>query len=59
MVVPQSPEVDTFRCGHCGHEWSAPAAPVRADIPEEALPQAGVVNAILIACLLVWAAREQ
>ena len=38
MVIPESPEMDTFRCGQCGNVWSEPAAPVRADIPEEALP---------------------
>lgn len=39
MVVPQSPETDTFRCGRCEHEWSEPAAPIRARIPDEALPR--------------------
>ena len=38
MVIPQSPEMDTFRCGKCGHEWSEPAAPVRSEIPAEVLP---------------------
>ena len=26
-------------CGRCGQEWSALAAPVRSDIPDEALPR--------------------
>ena len=39
MLVPQSPEMDTFRCDRCGNEWSEPAAPVRSDIPEDALPR--------------------
>jgi hypothetical protein len=38
MVIPQSPEMDTFRCGSCGNVWSEPAAPGRSDIPTEALP---------------------
>jgi hypothetical protein len=42
LVIPQSPEVDTFRCDHCAHEWSAPAAPVRSDIPDDALPRVGI-----------------
>ena len=24
-LVPLSPEVETFRCGDCRHEWSEPA----------------------------------
>lgn len=24
-VVPESPEVETFRCGDCRHQWSEPA----------------------------------
>jgi Zn ribbon nucleic-acid-binding protein len=43
QIIPESPEVDTFRCGRCGHEWSEPAAPVRADIPADALPRDGLV----------------
>jgi hypothetical protein len=35
MVIPQSPEMDTFRCGSCGNVWSEPG---RSDIPTEALP---------------------
>ena len=27
-VIPQSPEVETFRCGDCRHEWSEPAVAV-------------------------------
>ena len=23
-LVPESPEVETFRCGDCRHEWSEP-----------------------------------
>jgi transposase-like protein len=41
-IIPQSPEVDTFRCGHCGQEWSEPATPVRSEIPDDALPGGGV-----------------
>jgi len=24
-IIPQSPEVETFCCGHCHHQWSEPA----------------------------------
>jgi hypothetical protein len=37
-IIPQSPEVETFRCGECAHEWSEPAPPVAGQIPERALP---------------------
>jgi transposase-like protein len=38
-VIPESPEVETFRCGDCQHEWSEPAPlPVRTEIPKHALP---------------------
>lgn len=48
MVIPQSPEADTFRCGRCGHEWSEPAAPVRAKIPNDALPREASRRALWI-----------
>jgi transposase-like protein len=38
QVVPESPEVDTFRCDDCAHEWSVPAAPPLRPIPDRALP---------------------
>jgi Zn ribbon nucleic-acid-binding protein len=37
-VIPESPEVETFRCGACGHQWSEPAPTVRTEIPRQALP---------------------
>jgi hypothetical protein len=38
-VIPQSPEVETFRCMSCGHEWSTPAPPAMRPVPERALPR--------------------
>jgi ribosomal protein L37AE/L43A len=38
-VIPQSPEVETFHCDDCGHEWSAPAPPPMRPVPERALPR--------------------
>jgi uncharacterized Zn finger protein len=38
-VIPESPEVDSFRCERCGHAWSQPAAPVRGPIPAAVLPR--------------------
>lgn len=38
-VIPQSPEVETFRCSQCGHEWSEPAPPPLRPVPEHALPR--------------------
>jgi transposase-like protein len=38
-VIPQSPEVETFRCGSCDHEWSAPAPPPMRPVPDQALPR--------------------
>jgi hypothetical protein len=26
-VIPESPEVETFQCGRCHHQWSEPAPP--------------------------------
>ena len=37
-TIPSSPEVETFRCGACHHEWSEPARPEsfpRADASRE------------------------
>lgn len=38
-VIPQSPEVETFRCDDCSHEWSAPAPPPMRPVPDAALPR--------------------
>jgi len=38
-VIPQSPEVDTFRCGDCGHHWSEPVPPSMRPVPEQSLPR--------------------
>jgi transposase-like protein len=38
-VIPQSPEVETFHCDGCGHEWSEPAPPPLRPVPEQALPR--------------------
>lgn len=27
-VIPTSPEVESFQCGECRHEWSEPAVTV-------------------------------
>ncbi len=34
-IIPASPEVEVFRCGHCQHEWSEPAtyAPIADPAP--------------------------
>ena len=26
-IIPESPEVQTFRCANCRHQWSEPAPP--------------------------------
>jgi transposase-like protein len=39
-VIPQSPEVETFRCADCAHQWSAPAPPAMRPVPEQVLPRA-------------------
>jgi transposase-like protein len=39
QVIPTSPEVETFRCENCGHEWSVPAPPRMRPVPEPALPR--------------------
>jgi transposase-like protein len=39
-VIPQSPEVETFHCDRCGHEWSTPAPPPMRPLPPHALPRA-------------------
>jgi len=39
LVIPTSPEVETFRCDTCGHEWSVPAPPPMRPIPSETLPR--------------------
>lgn len=38
-VIPQSPEVETFRCAQCAHEWSEPAPPPLRPVPDQALPR--------------------
>ena len=38
-VIPQSPEVETFRCTQCDHEWSEPAPPRLRPVPDQALPR--------------------
>jgi hypothetical protein len=38
LIIPASPEVDTYRCGACGHEWSQPASH-REAIPVDELPR--------------------
>jgi hypothetical protein len=38
-VIPESPEVDTFRCGACAHEWSEPVSPPVSHAPERTLPK--------------------
>lgn len=30
-VIPQSPEVESFRCGDCHHEWSEPVRAVSSE----------------------------
>ncbi|HTM24823.1 MAG TPA: hypothetical protein VL225_06500 [Vicinamibacterales bacterium] len=36
-TIPQSPEVDTFVCGDCRHEWSEPA-PAYSPLPAPPRP---------------------
>jgi hypothetical protein len=38
-LIPQSPEVETFHCSACGHEWSTPAPPPLRPVPQRALPR--------------------
>lgn len=38
-VIPQSPEVETFHCPDCAHEWSTPAPPPMRPVPAAALPR--------------------
>jgi len=38
-VIPQSPEVETFHCDRCGHEWSTPAPAPMRPVPPESLPR--------------------
>jgi hypothetical protein len=35
-VIPESPEVETFRCGACRHSWSELAAPPVVDLEPKA-----------------------
>lgn len=39
-TIPLSPEVESFRCGICRHEWSEPAAAV-AVLGRESTPKRG------------------
>lgn len=36
-VIPESPEVDSFVCGHCAHRWSEPASPSSIAAPPDPL----------------------
>jgi hypothetical protein len=37
VVIPESPEVDTFCCGHCQHQWSEPARAISFALRSEAI----------------------
>jgi hypothetical protein len=39
LVIPSSPEVETFRCDNCAHEWSTPAPPSMRPVPDASLPR--------------------
>ena len=35
IVIPESPEVETYKCQACHHQWSQPALHVRTRTAEE------------------------
>ncbi len=38
-LIPESPEVQTFRCGRCLHTWSEPAPAYRVDAADDGPPK--------------------
>lgn len=46
-VIPDSPEVETFRCGACQHSWSEPAPNWQPMVPaQRANPLQAAVRAL-------------
>ena len=39
QIIPSSPEVESFKCDSCGHEWSVPAPTPMRPVPDAALPR--------------------
>ena len=46
-VIPSSPEVETFRCGHCRHEWSEPVQPFLTTATDAPIPEQRWKEALL------------
>ena len=38
-LIPESPEVQTFRCARCQHTWSEPAPAYTLDRPDNDAPR--------------------